>query len=94
VVPSQNVLNIIIRNSENVLLFEDLQILLASWFYWASLGCILCGSIPGSGAIFSCFSSLHLLIRVLTSGTCSVLSVAWSEDGRLASGSDDKTVKI
>jgi len=38
--------------------------------------------------------SLSLLIRVLTSHNYSVTSVAWSEDGKLASGSFDRTVKI
>jgi hypothetical protein len=40
------------------------------------------------------FVSLSLLIRVLTSHNYRVTSVAWSEDGKLASGSYDKTVKI
>jgi len=31
---------------------------------------------------------------VLTFCTCSVNSVAWSKDGRLASGSTDRTVRI
>ena len=40
------------------------------------------------------YSSLLLLIRVLTSHNYRVNSVAWSEDGMLASGSDDNTVRI
>ena len=41
------------------------------------------------------FVSLFLLIRVLTSHIYRVSHlVAWSKDGKLTSGSDDKTVKI
>ena len=40
------------------------------------------------------FVSLFLLIRVLTSHNYRVTSVAWSKDGKLASGSYDETVKI
>ena len=42
----------------------------------------------------SFFVSLFLLIRVLTSHNYSVMSVAWSKDGKLASSSYDETVKI
>ena len=42
----------------------------------------------------SFFPSLLLLIRVLTSHDYSVRSVAWSNDGKLASGSDDRTIRI
>ena len=40
------------------------------------------------------FVSLLLLIRVLTAHIYRVTSVAWSQDGKLTIGSDDKTVKI
>ena len=42
----------------------------------------------------SFFPSLLLLIRVLTSHDYSVRSVAWSNDGKLASGSNDRTIRI
>ena len=45
-------------------------------------------------SFFLSFPSLLLLIRVLTSHNYSVYSVAWSNDGKLASGSLDKSVKI
>ena len=43
---------------------------------------------------FLFFSSLLLLIRVLTSHNYRVRLVAWSKDGTLASGSYDSTVKV
>ena len=52
---------------------------------------------PGTRAskfFLSFFLPLLLLIRVLKSHDHSVNSVAWSEDGKLASGSDDNTVMI
>ena len=47
-----------------------------------------------SVGFFPCFFSFPLLIRVLTFRNYSVTSVAWSKDGKMASGSWDKTVKI
>ena len=46
-------------------------------------------------SFFSHFSSLPLLIRVLTFPDCRVFSVGWSPDGKqIASGSGDNTIKI
>jgi len=48
-----------------------------------------------SVSVDSCaFSSLSLLIHVMTFHNYRVMSVAWSKDGKLASGSVDMTVKI
>ena len=48
-----------------------------------------------SASVDSCtFSSLSLLIHVLTFCNYRVISVAWSKDGKLASGSIDSMVKI
>ena len=43
---------------------------------------------------YQVFFPLFLLIRLLTSHNYRLTPVAWSKDGKLASGSYDRTVKI